>query len=82
MTKAYVFITVNPGYPIDETMNKLWNIRGVTRVTATAGIYDFIIKIRIRTLVKGYEKIIRKLEEIEAIKKFKWESVLKEWEDI
>jgi len=82
MTKAYVFITVNPGYPIDETMNKLWNIRGVTRVTATAGKYDFIIKIRIRTLVKGYEKIIRKLEEIEAINKFKWESVLKEWEDI
>jgi len=82
MTKAYVFITVNPGYPIDETMNKLWNIRGVTRVTATAGKFDFIIKIRIRTLVKGYEKIIRKLEEIEAIKKFKWESVLKEWEDI
>ena len=82
MTKAYVFITVNPGYPIDETMNKLWNIRGVTRVTATAGKYDFIIKIRIRTLVKGYEKIIRKLEEIEAINKFKWESVIKEWEDI
>ncbi len=82
MTKAYVFITVNPGYPIDETMNKLWNIRGVTRVTATAGKFDFIIKIRIRTLVKGYEKIIRKLEEIEAINKFKWESVLKEWEDI
>jgi len=82
MIKAYVFINVKPGYPIDETMKKLWDIRGVTRVTATAGKYDFIIKIRIRTLVKGYEKIIRKLEEIESIKKFKWESVLKEWEDI
>ncbi len=82
MMKAYVFINVKPGYPIEETMKNLWNIRGVTRVTATAGKYDFIIKIRIRTLVKGYEKIIRRLEEIEAIKKFKWESVLKEWEEI
>jgi len=41
-----------------------------------------MVKIRIRTLVKGYEKIIRKLEEIDAIKKYKWESVLKEWEEI
>jgi len=54
----------------------------VTRVTVTAGYYDFIVKIRTRTLVKGYEKIIRKLEEIEAIKEYKWESVLKEWENI
>jgi DNA-binding Lrp family transcriptional regulator len=51
-------------------------------VTATAGKYDFIVKIRIRALVKGYEKIIRKVEGIEAIESFKWESVLKEWEDI
>jgi DNA-binding Lrp family transcriptional regulator len=82
LIKAYVFINVKPGYSIEETMNKLWNINGVTRVTATAGKYDFIIKIRIRTLIKGYEKIIKKLGEIEAIKKYKWESVLKEWENI
>ena len=82
LVKAYVFINVKPGYPIEETMNKLWSIRGVTRVTVIAGTYDFIVKIRIRTLVKGYERIIRKLEGIEAIKKYKWESVLKEWENI
>ena len=82
LVKAYVFINVKPGYPIEETMKKLWSIRGVARVTATAGTYDFIIKIRTRTLVKGYEKIIRKIEDIEAIKEYKWESVLKEWEDI
>ena len=63
-------------------MQEIWNIRGVTRVTATSGVYDIIAKIRIRTLVKGYEKIIRKIEDIEAIDEFKWESVLKEWEDI
>jgi DNA-binding Lrp family transcriptional regulator len=82
LVKAYIFIKVKPGFPIEETMMKLWNIRGVTRVTAIAGTYDFIIKIRTRTLVKGYERIVRRLEEIEAIKKFTWESVLKEWENI
>jgi len=82
LTKAYIFIRINTGYPIEETMNKIWNIKGVNRVTATAGSYDYIVKIRTRTLVKGYEKIIRKLEEIDAIKEYKWESVLKEWEKI
>lgn len=82
LVKAYVFISVKPGYPVEETMKKLWNISGVTRVTACAGKYDFIVKIRIRTLIKGYEKIILKLNEIEAIDKYRWESVLKEWENI
>ena len=82
LIKAYIFIEMKPGYPILETMNKLWGIRGVTRVTATAGPYDFIIKIRTRTLLKGYERIIRRLNEIEAIKKYKWESVLREWEKL
>jgi DNA-binding Lrp family transcriptional regulator len=82
LVKAYVFINIKTGVSIEETMQKLWNIRGVTRVTATAGQYDFIVKIRTRTLVKGYERIIRKIEEIDAIKEYKWESVLKEWENI
>jgi DNA-binding Lrp family transcriptional regulator len=82
LVKAYVFITVKPGYRIEETMDKLWRIRGVNRVTATAGRYDFIIKIHIRTLVKGYERIIRKLEGIEEIDEYRWQSVLKEWEEI
>ena len=63
-------------------MQKLWDISGVNRVSAVAGDYDFIIKIRTRTLMKGYEKIIRKIESIEGIKEYKWQSVLKEWEDI
>ena len=82
LVKAYVFITIKPGYPIDETMQKLWNIHGVTRVTAIAGKYDYIVKIRTRTLVTGYERIIKKLNEIDAVKKYRWESVLKEWEKI
>ena len=82
LIKAYIFIRIKPGYSIDATMQNLWNINGVTRVAATAGPYDFMVKIRTRTLMKGYERIIKKIEEIEAIQDYKWESVLKEWEDI
>ena len=82
LTKSYVFITMLPGYDIEKTMQQLWNIKGVNRVTAVAGQYDFIIKIRTRTLIKGYERILRKVEIIPGINKFKWQSVLKEWEDI
>ena len=82
LVKAYIFIKMKPGYHIEETMYKLWDIPGVNRVTAVAGEYDFIVKIRTRTLVKGYENILRKIDEIDAIKEYKWESVLKEWENI
>lgn len=82
LVKAYIFIQMKPGYDVEETMKKLWNISGVSRVTACAGPYDFIVKIRTRTLVKGYEKILCKIEEIDAIKDYRWESVLKEWENI
>ena len=82
LVKAYIFIHMKSGYDVEETMKKLWDISGVTRVTACAGPYDFIVKIRTRTLVKGYERIIRKIEDIEAIQDYRWESVLKEWENI
>ncbi len=82
LVKAYIFVTMKPGYSVYETMEKIWDIHGVARVTATAGVNDFIVKIRVRALVKGYERIIRHLEKIEAIQKFTWSSVLKEWEEL
>jgi len=82
LVKAYIFIKIKSGYDIEKTMQDLWHIKGVTRVCAVAGKYDLILKIRTRTLVKGYEKIIKNLEKFEAIDSYKWESVLKEWEDI
>ena len=82
LVKAYIFIKMKPGYSIEETMQKFWDIHGVNRVTAVAGEYDFIIKIRTRTLVKGYERILRKIESIDGIKEYKWQSVLKDWEKI
>jgi len=82
LTKAYIFIHVKPGYSVDEMVKKLWKIKGVNRVTAVAGHYDIIMKIRTRTLVKGYERILRKVEEVPGIDRYRWQSVLKEWEDI
>jgi len=82
LVKAYIFIKLKTGYDIEKLMQDLWNIKGVSRVCAVAGKYDIILKIRTRTLVKGYEKIIKQIEKIEAIDEYKWESVLKEWEDI
>ena len=82
VVKAYIFVTVKPGRPLRETMQKLWNIRGVTHVTITTGKNDFVVKVSTRTLMKGYERIIKKLDEIEEIKKYQWASVLKDWEKI
>jgi DNA-binding Lrp family transcriptional regulator len=82
LTKAYIFIKMKPGIPIDETMKRLWEINGVNRVCAVTGKYDFIIKIRTRTLIKGYERILKRVESIEGVEEFKWQSVLKDWEDI
>jgi DNA-binding Lrp family transcriptional regulator len=82
VVKAYIFIDVKTGRPLRETMQKLWNIRGVSHVTITSGKHDFIVKVSTRTLMKGYERIIKKLDEIPEIKKYHWESVLKDWEKI
>jgi len=82
VVKAYIFITVKTGRPLRETMQKLWDIRGVSHVTITSGKYDFIVKVSTRTLMKGYERIIKKIEEIDEIKKYRWASVLKDWENI
>ncbi len=82
LVKAYIFIRIKPGYDIEKTLQQLWNIHGVNRVTVVAGSYDFVVKIHIRTLVKGYERIIRKIENVDAVESYKWFSVLKEWEDV
>ncbi|HEC81157.1 MAG TPA: Lrp/AsnC family transcriptional regulator, partial [Thermoplasmatales archaeon] len=80
--KAYVFIRAQPGVKISFLLQEVWNIRGVDSVSAVSGKYDLIAKVRIRTLLKGYERIIRKLEAIPGIKEFRWNSILKEWENV
>ena len=82
VVKAYIFIDVKSGHPLRETMQKLWNIRGVTHVTITTGKYDFVVKVSTRTLMKGYERIIKKIDEIDEVNKYRWASVLRDWEKI
>lgn len=82
VVKAYIFITVKPGKQHKEVMDKLWNIKGITHVTVTAGKYDIIVKVSTRTLLKGYERIIKKIEEIPEVQKYRWASVLRDWENI
>ena len=79
---AYIFIRLRPGANVAKTVEKIWKIRGVESVSAVAGRYDVIAKIRTRTLLKGYERIIRKLETMPEIQEFRWNSVLKEWENV
>ena len=59
-------------------LNNIWGIKGITNVAVVAGSYDIIAKARIRTLGKGYERIIRDLEKIRGIENFEWQSILKE----
>lgn len=79
---AYIFIRAKPGVSISDLIEKIWKIRGVESVAAVAGKCDIIAKVRTRTLLKGYERIIRKLESIPEISYFEWKSVLKEWENV
>ncbi|HEC76983.1 MAG TPA: hypothetical protein ENI33_06985 [Thermoplasmatales archaeon] len=80
--KAYIFIKAKTGHPIMELFNDIWKIKGITNVAVVAGTYDIIAKARIRTLGKGYERIIRDMEKIRGIENFEWQSILKEWEEI
>ena len=80
--RAYIFIKAKTGHPIAKLIEDIWEIKGVTAVAAVAGRYDIISKVRIRTLGKGIERIIRELEKINGIEKFEWHSILREWEEI
>ncbi|MDD5502945.1 MAG: Lrp/AsnC ligand binding domain-containing protein [Candidatus Thermoplasmatota archaeon] len=80
--KAYVFINMEPGYPIKETLDKIWDIKGVESVSVISGKHSFLARVRTRTLGKGYENILRKLEAVPGIESLKWASVLREWDNI
>jgi DNA-binding Lrp family transcriptional regulator len=80
--KAYLFITIKKKGNIKKIMNQFWAIRGVSHVSAVSGPFDLIVKIKTRTLIKGYERILNKVEQIKDVKGYRWESVLKDWERI
>ena len=76
---GYILIKSRPGSG-SKLLKKLSTIKGVEYVSATAGKYDYIVRIKIRSLGKAYENVLQKIIKIEEIIDFVWISVLKEWE--
>ena len=79
--RAYILIRAPRGKG-NVILNKVAKIKGVTYVSAVAGKFDFIVRVKIRTLGKGYRLVVRKLEKIDGIEDFLWLSTLYEWEEI
>ncbi len=79
--RAYILIKASRG-PWQEILCRISKIRGITRVSALAGKFDFIAKVKIRTLGKAYRLIVRELEKIRGIEDFLWLSTLYEWEEV
>lgn len=80
--KAYILIRSTGGGRGSEILRSLSRIKGVVSVSALAGRYDFIVKIKVRALGKAYRVVVRELERIEGIRDFIWLSTLYEWEEI
>ena len=80
--RAYIFIRAAPGVRVAKLIEEIWKIKGVDSVSAVSGTYDVIARVTTRTLLKGYERIVKRLESIPGIKEFRWNSILKEWENV
>ena len=80
--KAVLLIKAAPRGMGEDMLRRIMEIRGVVQVSALAGKYDYLIKVRMRTLGRGYRLIVRELENIRGIEDFIWLSTLYEWEEI
>ncbi|NPE09368.1 MAG: hypothetical protein GNW80_13865, partial [Asgard group archaeon] len=54
-------------------------ISGVERVSVITGKYDLMIIIRSRTIGRGYQPIVEKLEKIPCLEDFHSNTIMKEW---
>ena len=79
--RAYILIRAPRGKG-STILRKISRIRGIVLVSALAGKYDYIAKVKLRTLGKAYRYVVRELEKIEGIEDFVWLSTLYEWEEI
>jgi DNA-binding Lrp family transcriptional regulator len=80
--RAFLFIRVKNGHSAKEVTDAIWKIKGIDSVSSVSGEYDVIARVRTRTLGKGYETIVTKINAIDGIRDFHWDSVLKEWENV
>ncbi len=80
--RSFLFIRLKSGQDSLKLMQKIWAIKGIDSVALVSGEYDIIARIRTRTLGKGYETIITKINSMSEVSTTHWESVLKEWETV
>ncbi len=58
---------------------KIKGISGVEKVAAITGKYDLLIVLRLRTIGRGYQPIVKQLEKLPFIADIKSNTLLKEW---
>lgn len=80
--RSFLFIKLKSGQDSLKLMQKIWAIKGIDSVALVSGEYDIIARIRTRTLGKGYETIITKINSMSEVSTLHWDSVLKEWETV
>lgn len=79
--KSYLLLNVRPGC-IPHVMDKLRHLKGVETISAVSGEYAIIVKIRLRSLAKVYNMMIRYIENIDGIEDVISVLIAKEWERI
>jgi len=77
--KAYILLRVSSKHA-SNILEKIFRVRGIEYVAAVAGDYDYVAKLRIRTLGKTYNIIVREIEKIEGILQIMSLPIVKEWE--
>ena len=77
--KAYILLRISSKHAVD-ILDKIYKIRGVESVAAVAGDYDYVVKLRIRTLGKTYNIIVREIEKIKGIIQIMSLPIIREWE--
>ena len=83
ISQEKTFILIKVRYPCGkDLLNTLKSIKGVERVSAVAGVYDYIVKVKIRSIAKVYNLLVRKIEKIPEISEVTTMTIVKEHEKI
>jgi hypothetical protein len=75
--KIMIFAKVKSGMRCDY--EKIKAISGVESVSALTGKYDLMIILRSRTIGRGYQPIVEKLEKIPCLENIVSNTIMKEW---
>ncbi|MHA1155195.1 MAG: hypothetical protein ACTSQK_03725 [Candidatus Heimdallarchaeota archaeon] len=75
--KIIVLAKVKGGMEWD--IEKIKSISGVEKVAALTGKYDLLIVLRLRTIGRGYQPIVKQLEKLPFLADIKSNTLLKEW---